>query len=381
MNKYPLRLSKQFGKFTLLITVSLLLFTCEHQPTAPDSGDGSDNDATPKNSGETWSIPQEHVYDGGPGKDGIPALSNPEFISKDQATFLSPNDLVVGVKFGDEVRAYPHQILDWHEIVNDDIHGKKLSVTYCPLTGSALGWRRTLNEHTTTFGVSGLLYNNNLIPYDRATDSYWSQLKMEAVKGEMKGKSADLFRIVETTWSTWVSMYPATEVLSRNTGYDRPYGRYPYGDYKTNHSSVYFPLTHKDDRLPAKTRVLGLLAEGQLTTQLAFEMSAFADATRVLNIDFDNSDPYVVAGNYARNFAVAYRARIKDRTETLKFESVQGELPVIMEDQNGTKWNIFGRAVSGPDTGKELQIARAYIAYWFAWAAFQEGSSIYLFDN
>lgn len=380
MNATFLRKSGPYSIVPVIILTALLFFSCEEEPVSPNSGDDNQEKDTTKTE-QTWSIPQEHIYDGGPGKDGIPALTHPEFVSINRGNFLDPGDLVVGVKFGDQIHAYPHEILDWHEIVNDTIAGKEVSVTYCPLTGSALGWHRTFDGSATTFGVSGLLYNNNLIPYDRSTDSHWSQMKMKAVEGEMKGKSADLFRIVETTWDTWKEMYPSTKVLSRDTEYNRPYGRYPYGDYKTNHSAIYFPVTHKDERLPAKTRVLGLLAEGDLTTRLAFQVSEFPDSTHVMNLDYDNSDPYVVIGNRAKSFAVSYRSQIRGEDETLKFEAIQGELPVVMKDQNGTEWTIFGRAVSGPDTGKELKIARSYIAYWFAWAAFYRGSSIQSISN
>src|SRR3990172_4124896 len=128
-----------------------------------------------------WLIPKDQIFDGGPGKDGIPALTNPQFASALSTSYLNNNDLVLIIKIGGEIRIYPHPILDWHEIINDDISGTKFTLTYCPLTGSGIAWNRVINGKETTFGVSGLLYNSNLIPYDRASNSNWSQMKMLSV--------------------------------------------------------------------------------------------------------------------------------------------------------------------------------------------------------
>jgi len=113
-----------------------------------------------------WLIPQSEVFDGGPGKDGIPSVDNPNFSAIAEIDFLDPQDLVVAIKAGDEIKVYPHPILDWHEIVNDEINGIPLALTYCPLTGTAIAWKRTINGKETTFGVSGLLYNSNNLPKD-----------------------------------------------------------------------------------------------------------------------------------------------------------------------------------------------------------------------
>ncbi|MEM6806653.1 MAG: DUF3179 domain-containing (seleno)protein, partial [Bacteroidota bacterium] len=130
---------------------------------------------------DDWLVPQDEVFDGGPGKDGIPSIDEPRFIDADAANFISENDLVVGYADGNEAKAYPHVILDWHEIVNDETNNFPHAIVYCPLTGSATGWERTIDGKKTTFGVSGLLYNTNIIPYDRETDSNWSQMSLKCV--------------------------------------------------------------------------------------------------------------------------------------------------------------------------------------------------------
>ena len=129
------------------------------------------------------------------------------------------------------------------------------SLIYCPLTGTANAWLRTINGQETTFGVSGLLYNSNIVPYDRATESIWSQLYGGSVVGELSGVKQAQIQVVETTWKNWKLMYRQPLVLSFETGFSRDYGRYPYGDYKTNHDFLPFPLSRKDERLPAKERV------------------------------------------------------------------------------------------------------------------------------
>ncbi len=322
------------------------------------------NESLPSSTaGGDWLIPADQVFDGGPGQDGIPALTNPEFGDAGSAGYLGDADLVIGVKVANDIKAFPHPILDWHEIINDDVNGIKMAITYCPLTGSGIAWSRIVNQTETTFGVSGLLYNTNLIPYDRLTSSRWSQMKLQSVNGELKGTFIKTYKIVETTWKTWRSMYPATKVVTTNTGYSRSYGVYPYGDYKTNNSSLLFPVNNKDTRLPQKERVLGVLVNGAAK---AYKIGSFGK----LDIISDNvgGENIVVAGSSTDNFIVAYNRSVSGTT--LEFTPLTGQLPLIMKDNLGNKYDIFGVAIEGPNVGAELRQTTSYIAYWFAWAAF-----------
>lgn len=199
---------------TLLLFLSLFMFTCQ-ETEAPIR-----NSPTNPNTGQ-WDIPRDQVFDGGPGKDGIPALDNPALSNASESTYLSDDDLVLGYKNGNEMVAYPIRILDWHEIINDKVNGHAISVTYCPLTGTGIGWDRTIDGDETTFGVSGLLYNSNLIPYDRKTDSNWSQIKLNCVNGVLRGREILTFQLVETTWKTWRALFPDTKYVSISTGYNR----------------------------------------------------------------------------------------------------------------------------------------------------------------
>ena len=190
-------------KYIILFISFFISFSCSEED--PIEGD--------------WLIPKSQVFDGGPGKDGIPSIDSPAKIALNQVDFLKDNDLVVLYSNNDQVHIYPHKILDWHEIVNDNINSEPVTISYCPLTGSAIGLNGNIaSTQTTSFGVSGLLYNSNLILYDRLTDSYWSQMKNQCVAGELKGDFPSNELLVETTFGTVKQMFNEGQVLSNNTG-------------------------------------------------------------------------------------------------------------------------------------------------------------------
>lgn len=209
-----------------------------------------------------WLIPEDEVRSGGVGRDGIPAISDPNFNVVSEQDYLENDDLVVGFSYEGNVVAYPHNVLDWHEIINDAISDLNFAIVYCPLTGTATAWDRKINGQVTTFGVSGLLYNTNIVPYDRATKSNWSQLFNGAVWGTNKGRKAKNHMVVETSMSTWKQLYPASKVMNFSTDYARDYGRYPYGDYK-NSKQLIFPVKYEDNRLHKKERVHAIIVNGK----------------------------------------------------------------------------------------------------------------------
>lgn len=318
-----------------------------------------------------WLIPADEVFDGGPGRDGIPALESPEKIPASEATYLPDAELVLGYYDGVNAVAYPLLILDWHEIINDDIGDFPLTITYCPLTGTGIGWDRTLNGKATTFGVSGLIYNNNLIPFDRETASNWSQQRLDCVNGELINTKIKTFQIVETRWDNWKSMYPDTKVLSLNTGHNRSYGVYPYGDYKTNAANLLFPLAIDDKRLHRKERVHGIIVKGDAKV---YRFGSFSVQTSLIN-DIIDGEEVVVVGNLPRNFIVSFYSKLEDGT-TLNLSAVD-ENDIILEDNQGNKYNIFGYAVAGPLAGKRLKRTESFIGYWFSWGVFYPGADIH----
>lgn len=350
-----------------IILISILSFLIFAGCKKNDMDENSGN----MNNSDEWLIPKGEVRDGGPGKDGIPALQNPKFINANEATYLSDNDLVLGFADGDEVRAYPHSILDWHEIINDDTKNNSLAVIYCPLTGTGIGWDREMNGTKTTFGVSGLLYNSNIIPYDRATGSNWSQLLLKSVNGQLSGNAPKTYNLLETTWKTWKQMYPASKVVSENTGHNRNYGNYPYGSYKTT-SNLLFPVSNSDTRVGAKERVLTVIVSGKAK---AYRMKTFLNTLSLVNDEFENKKLVVVASSDF-NLMVAFNRVLADGT-TLNFQPVQNALPVVLRDSEGTSWDAFGRGISGPRTGQKLEQVAQMMGYWFSFAAFYPEISIY----
>ncbi len=321
---------------------------------------------------DDWLIPFDEVLDGGPGKDGIPSIDNPKFKAASEVTFLNDDDLVIGYKFLGNLKAFPHIILDWHEIVNDRIDEHLYAITYCPLTGTAINWGRSVGGNATTFGVSGLLYNSNLIPYDRASDSNWSQMKLLCVNGELSGDEPATFPIVETTWKTWRTMFPDSEVMTLETGISRPYGSYPYvtsnGDYRYEDYLI-FPINRDDRRLDRKERVLGVISPLEV---IAFRFSEFTSGIEVIQTQVGGEEVTIV-GSEPDNFIVAFY------TEGFTMSKFESDDEGIMQDQNGNIYDIFGFVMEGPNLGDRIQPTNSFIGYWFSWAVFYPDVTIYNF--
>jgi hypothetical protein len=349
---------------TLAILTALFFAGCSE--TNMDEGIGNNGSGMPGEEGTSaeWLIPENEVRDGGPGKDGIPAIDNPKFIRVNEVNFLNDNDLVLGYADGNEVRAYPHKILDWHEIVNDDTPNHSIAVIYCPLTGTGIGWDRMFGNNKTTFGVSGLLYNSNIIPYDRATDSNWSQLLLKSVNGDLKGTQPVVYNLLETSWKTWKTMYPNSKVLSLNTGYNRNYGNYPYGSYKTN-GTLLFPVSNSDSRVSLKERVLAVIDNEKAK---AFRFSQLDANENLISTSFNNKN-LVIAGSKSANLMVAFNTKLADGT-VLEFQKTNSPLPALLDDDEGNTWDVFGKAIAGPREGQKLFPVPQMMGYWFSFAAF-----------
>ena len=177
-------------------------------------------------------IPLDEIQMGGPPKNGIPALDHPAFISASEANrSLKDQDMVLAVEFFGVAKAYPVRLLNWHEVVNDDVGEQPVLISWCPLCGSGVVYDVRLDGRPYTFGVSGLLYQQNLLLFDHATESLWSQLRGRAVTGPLAGTSLRLLPVSMTTWRNWKAEHPQTLVLSFQTGYKRDYARDPYRDW------------------------------------------------------------------------------------------------------------------------------------------------------
>ncbi len=205
-------------------------------------------------------VPLSEIVGGGPAKDGIPSIDKPKFISVEEAgKWLGEEDPGIMVSIGETNRFYPFQILVWHEIVNDLFDGKRVLVTYCPLCLSGIVFDPIVQGERVEFGTSGKLWNSNLVMYDRKTDSYWSQVLGESIVGEMAGTKLPVLPSDQIRFGEFAKLFPQGEVLSKKTGIARRYGSDPYGDYYTDNSAIYFPLSNSDSRLDPKEFVLGVV--------------------------------------------------------------------------------------------------------------------------
>ena len=355
-------------KTTILTFLTLIVLSCSS--SSDDSGqsqNNNDNDNNNNNHDNTWLVPVGEIKDGGPGKDGIPSIDNPQFISRQEVSTIDGGDLVIGLVKNNEAYAYPHEVMDWHEIVNHRFSDGIVTISYCPLTGTAFGWEGNADGVSTTFGVSGLLYNANLILYDRYTESHWSQLRQDCINGTLISKEPNKLTVVETTWQIWREMYPDTKVLSRETGFERPYGTYPYGPYKTDHSYFIFEAHPQNTTLPSKKRIYAIMDNGKAKV---YKFEDFTGGKAI--IDNFNAKPYLVVGNeHAINAFL-----IGGDLSLLSFEyNSDGE--TFFEDSEGNKWNIFGKALEGPRIEQTLTNATGVTSFWFAIAAFYPDPDIY----
>ena len=313
-----------------------------------------------------WLIPKDEIFDVGIGKDGIPSVDNPQF---DDPSYVNPafdEELVLGIEIDGELKAYPIPILDWHEIVNDELSGEPYSITYCPLTGTGVGWSRRIGNTVTSFGVSGLLYNTNLMPYDRRTNSTWSQQRMECIHGLRIGDRPLILNLIETKFSTWKASFPESRIMTANTGFDRRYSIYPYGDYRENQDRLIFPVDHLDKRLAAKERVLGIVIDNSAK---AYRFNPEHRGIEVLSDVFMGINLVVVRSSEL-NFIASFF-----NPDNLEFKAVQDSLPAIMEDQNGTKYNLAGHALD--HSTPKLEKPTSFMGFWFSWGAFYPGIEIF----
>ena len=204
----------------------------------------------------------DDLKQGCPARDCFPSLDSPNFVAAGEASHVADDAVVIAISYGGEHRAYPARILDHHEIVNDTIGGDPIAVTWCPLCGSATGIRRDVGGEVTEFGVSGVLYNSDLVLYDRATETLWDQIEAKGIVGPLTGESLELVPVTMTRWSRWRAAHPDTLVLSTDTGFSRDYSVDRYSKYRGS-NNLMFGVSLDDDRLHPKTVVFGFNVDGK----------------------------------------------------------------------------------------------------------------------
>lgn len=305
------------------------------------------------------------------GTDCIPAIDDPSFQPADQADWLADEDLIIGITINGEPRAYPLRILTVHEIVNDDVTGRPVAVTYCPLCRSGLVFDRQLNGSTLTFGVSGKLLNANLVMYDRQTETYWSQLTGKAVVGPLVPSDLTILPSTITTWGQWQESHPTTTVLSRDTGIYPPstYGSSPYSGFAES-ERVGFGVDRVDDRLHPKTIVYGVTIGN---TSRAYPEDVVTDED-VIN-DAVAGVPVLIVEDQRTGGVKVYAREVNG--DPIRFELEDG----VLRDEAGGGWTFNGTAVAGPYEGAQLSRLNSHGIYWFAWSEFHPGTAIYQETN
>ncbi len=204
----------------------------------------------------------EDLHQGCPARDCIPSIDDPKYVAADAASHVSGDDPVIAIALNGDKRAYPARIMDRHEIVNDTIGGVPIAITWCPLCGSAVGIHREVDGEVTEFGVSGVLYNSDLVFYDRASETLWDQIEAKGIVGPRTGETLRLVPVTMTTWDRWRAAHPDTRVLSPDTGHALDYSTDPYARYRGS-DGLMFPVSNEDGRVHPKTVVYGFDVGGR----------------------------------------------------------------------------------------------------------------------
>jgi hypothetical protein len=323
------------------------------------------------------------ILSGGPPKDGIPAVDQPNFDSvADADKWLSSKEPVILVERGGEARAYPLQVLIWHEIANDTVAGHPVAITFCPLCNTSIVFDRRLDGRVLDFGTTGKLRFSDLVMYDRQTESWWQQATGEAIVGELTGKRLVFLPSQVISWETFRLTHPSGKVLNRETGHRRPYGSNPYVGYDDVNSSPFLYHGPKDGRLPPMERVVTLSLNGD---DVAYPFSVM-EKVRLVN-DTAGGRPVVIL--YAKGVTSALdRSSIPDSrdvgTAGIFERMLDGKVLTFkssgirfVDVQTQSTWNILGVATSGPLAGKRLTPVVSGSHFWFSWVVFKPTTRIF----
>lgn len=323
------------------------------------------------------------IISGGPPKDGIPSIDHPRFADfRDADNWLDPREPVIALETGGEAKAYPLQVLMFHEIVNDVIGAVPVAVTFCPLCNASIVFDRRVQGTVLDFGTTGRLRKSDLVMYDRQTESWWQQFTGTGIVGEHAGVRLVQIPSQVVAYADFKAAHPAGRVLSRDTGHTRPYGRNPYRGYDQVGQNPFLFHDPVDTRLPAMERVLGVSIGGR---HRVYPFSAL-DSRPVINDVFlerpivvftkvgmlSPLDEEKITASRAIPAAVAFSRELGGKV--LHFELRDGR---IRDRETGSEWNTFGRAVAGALKGRQLARLQGGVHFAFAWLSFVPDSEIY----
>ena len=303
-------------------------------------------------------------------KDGIRSIDDPSFVPAAEAADMADHEFVIGVSIDGDTRAYSINVLSRHEIVNDVVGGVPIAITYCPLCFTGIVYDRRVAGETLEFGVSGKLVMNDLVMYDRQSNSLWQQILGEGIDGRYKGTRLTLVPAMQTTWAQWRAIHPDTLVLDKNGGYSSD----SYSGYYSSGDQGVLGSFRSDDRLPAKAFVLGLLV-GDEPKAYPFQELVGQPVVH----DTVGGRDLVIVYDDRSGTAVAFDRRVDG--QRLTFEPaglVEGDL-LIRDEETGSVWSgLSGTEQEGPLAGTRLKQLPAFYSFWFAWSDFYVNSALYV---
>jgi thiol-disulfide isomerase/thioredoxin len=317
-------------------------------------------------------------------RDVIPPIDNPEFETVTSASdWLDAREPGVLLEIDGVARFYPLRIMTFHEVVNDEINGRPVVVTFCPLCNTAVTFDPTVNGEVLRFGVSGLLRNSDLVMWDDATQSLWQQITGEAIVGDLAGTQLDLLPSSIINWGDFQATFPDGDVLSRQTGFARNYGQNPYVGYSSSSRPFLFD-GEVDERFPALERVVGVTVD---EIDKAFPFSIISGPRAVNDTvgstpiavfwgaedTADALDSQDIASGQAIGTGVAYESTVNG--QVLSFSPVGDD--TFVDGETGTTWTLLGHAIDGPLEGEQLTTVVHRNDFWFAWAAFHAGDAVF----
>jgi len=326
------------------------------------------------------------LMSGGPPKDGIPAIFIPKFETQGEAaSWLDDKEPVIALEIEGEAKAYPLSILIWHEIANDKVANVPVVVSFCPLCYSAIVYDRRVNGVTPYFGVSGLLRMSDLVMYDNVTESFWQQFTGEAIVGDMIGSKLDFIPAQIISFKQFKDAYPSGVVLSKETGYERDYGRNPYVGYDDIDQSPFLYKEKIDSRLPPNEKVIAIKEDGLIKAypySITLKERVINDKLGEKQVVVFHGDGAVSAldeGNIADSKEVGstgvFDPVVNDKTLTFKYEN-----NFFIDSETGSKWDITGNAIEGELKGTQLKRIKHGDFFAFAWLAFKPETKIYSTD-
>ena len=359
----------------LLVGLFLLLATCQ---TVPIGQPGEMATAVPSPTPDPLAPPKRRLNAGelllAADIDDIPAIFATDDLFVDAAAGSAewPDDeLVMALQIGDDARAYPVRLLSLHEIVNDTVGGQAVAITWCPLCFSAIVFDRVVNGRTLTFGVSGYLYRDNLVMYDHQTNTFWSQLVGQAIRGGQRGQQLAVLPSIITTWGEWKQQYPATRILSaERLGRSADDIIDPYAGYYTSGAAGFSSNLEQNDLLPRKSLVIGLIA-GKNARAYPLET---VRAEGVIN-DQLGVLPALLVFDQALGTVLVYRREAANQTLTFSWSEQPG---LLRDAETNSVWDAqTGTAVSGALIGESLPQLSGPLVFWFAWSAIQPATDVY----